>query len=602
MTTLAEVRSPPISYDSRDYRSARADMVRAIPFYTSDWTAHVAGDQGMVLLELLAGSSDVLHYYLDRAAMEAFRATAIKRESVIELLRLIGYELRSAVPSSVDVVFTLPQAFPDPVTIPKGTKLQTARLSREQPIVFETSADLVIPAGELTGEVAAVQGETREEMLDPSTGTAYMFRELLGTSIIDGTGELYIDEGVGEVLWTEVSDNFAQSDGTDRHYYAQKNDADGLTLFFGDNSQGRIPAAGATMRYVYRMGGGAYGNIGAGVLETVASPLNHMGGPLTVSVTNPAAASGGEDEQSIEDAKRQGPRSLRALDRAVSPGDYEALAEGFPGVARARFMLGDGSGCCGCDTRLLAIPTGGGVMSSQLRADLLAYFDTRKMAGDCLELGDAKEIPVDISGTLFVGANFDQAEILADVQAAHAAYFDLESAAVDFGRGAKLSDVFRALDEVVGVDYIDLHVMTRRPLPSYDLWSGDAVLDDTVDETTGAVAVGATAVDEVWTVTFLTPTTFSVSGSVSGIQPNQGTVGTLYQAAGGQVSFRVLEVASGGSGSGPGGSIVPPAVGDRVTFRTGPRRDNVPLAGDEIMVPGKFSLDVQGGAVVQTRC
>ncbi|MFC1707096.1 hypothetical protein ACFL59_09790, partial [Planctomycetota bacterium] len=73
------VRVPPISYDSRDYESIRDDMVRAIPFYTEEWTDHNPTDFGIVLIELLAFVADCLHYYIDRAAAEAFLPTALKR-------------------------------------------------------------------------------------------------------------------------------------------------------------------------------------------------------------------------------------------------------------------------------------------------------------------------------------------------------------------------------------------------------------------------------------------------------------------------------------------------------------------------------------------
>jgi hypothetical protein len=54
-----------------------------------------------------------------------------------------------------------------------------------------------------------------------------------------------------------------------------------------------------------------------------------------MSVTNTLEASGGEDEQSIESARIEGPRTLRALYRAVTPEDYQSLSEVYPGVAKA---------------------------------------------------------------------------------------------------------------------------------------------------------------------------------------------------------------------------------------------------------------------------
>ncbi|MBI3726038.1 hypothetical protein HY251_19080, partial [bacterium] len=292
-------------------------MIRAIPFFTPEWTDHNPTDFGIVLVELLAFVADVLHYYVDRAAAEAFLPTAIQRGSVVNLLKLIGYELKSAGPASADVVFTLPQALPEEVLIPAGTRLQTAAESGEEPVVFETAQDLVIPAGATLATASAVEGTSGDEVVGRSSGLAYQRFDLKGAPIIDGTLRLLIDEGIGEEAWTEV-ESFVRSTGADRHYFVQRDEAERLAVFFGDNVQGKIPDAGAAIRAAYRTGGGTRGNVGADTIATVVSVLTHRGSPLTVKVTNPLAASGGEERQSIEDAKRQGPRTLRALNRAVT--------------------------------------------------------------------------------------------------------------------------------------------------------------------------------------------------------------------------------------------------------------------------------------------
>ena len=53
-----------------------------------------------MLLELFAHIGDILSYYQDRVANESFLGTARTRRSVIEHLRLIGYELGTAAPAA----------------------------------------------------------------------------------------------------------------------------------------------------------------------------------------------------------------------------------------------------------------------------------------------------------------------------------------------------------------------------------------------------------------------------------------------------------------------------------------------------------------------
>ena len=47
----------------------------------------------MLLVDLFAYVGDVIAYYQDRIASESFLDTAVERRSVLNLLRLIGYEL-----------------------------------------------------------------------------------------------------------------------------------------------------------------------------------------------------------------------------------------------------------------------------------------------------------------------------------------------------------------------------------------------------------------------------------------------------------------------------------------------------------------------------
>src|SRR6266851_2981127 len=89
-----------IDYLARDYRSFRKALLDLIPSKLPEWTDRSEADFGVVLIELVAYMADILSYYQDRIANEAFLSTAQERRSVIEHLRLIGYEMAPAAPGS----------------------------------------------------------------------------------------------------------------------------------------------------------------------------------------------------------------------------------------------------------------------------------------------------------------------------------------------------------------------------------------------------------------------------------------------------------------------------------------------------------------------
>jgi hypothetical protein len=78
------------------------------------------------------------------------------------------------------------------------------------------------------------------------------------------------------------------------------------------------PIVATTYRYA---AGGVAGNVGAGTVISMRTPVAGITG-----VTNLASATGGSDEEPIEDTKRRAPEMLRNRNRAVTAEDYEFLA------------------------------------------------------------------------------------------------------------------------------------------------------------------------------------------------------------------------------------------------------------------------------------
>ena len=97
-------------------------------------------DFSIALVDAWAALLDVLTFYQERITNESYIRTAVERRSVLELARLIGYELRPGVSATVDLAFTLQATAgaPDLVPIEIGTKVQSVPGPNELPQTFET--------------------------------------------------------------------------------------------------------------------------------------------------------------------------------------------------------------------------------------------------------------------------------------------------------------------------------------------------------------------------------------------------------------------------------------------------------------------------------
>lgn len=108
-------------------------------------TARTTSDPSIALLDAWATIGDILTFYQEQIANEGFLYTATERRSLIELGRLLGYELRPAISSTAFLAFTLAKDDPasaQGVTIGKGTRAQSLPPSGGLPASFETSEDL----------------------------------------------------------------------------------------------------------------------------------------------------------------------------------------------------------------------------------------------------------------------------------------------------------------------------------------------------------------------------------------------------------------------------------------------------------------------------
>ena len=110
----------------------------------ADLTTREDSDFTIALCDAVASTLDVLSFYQERIANENFLRSATERRSILELARLIGYELAPGVAASTWLAFSLqevpgsPALAAGPVTIPIGVKVQSVPGQDEFPQTFET--------------------------------------------------------------------------------------------------------------------------------------------------------------------------------------------------------------------------------------------------------------------------------------------------------------------------------------------------------------------------------------------------------------------------------------------------------------------------------
>jgi hypothetical protein len=140
-----------VSYRVGRYATFLESMLTALSRQSDPLLAPIAGlrtrdpgDFSVALLDAWAVVLDILTFYSERAANEAYLRTAVEQRSVTELAALIGYLPSPGVSASATLTFTLSAApgAPPSATIPAGSRVQSIPGPGQTAVVFETSADL----------------------------------------------------------------------------------------------------------------------------------------------------------------------------------------------------------------------------------------------------------------------------------------------------------------------------------------------------------------------------------------------------------------------------------------------------------------------------
>jgi predicted phage baseplate assembly protein len=203
-------------------------------------------------------------------------------------------------------------------------------------------------------------------------------------------------DGTATEAWEEV-ENFVASGPDDRHFAWNSTTGEirfGPLIRYANGTtkqHGAIPKEGSLIAVTgYRYGGGSAGNVGPSTLVDMRTSL-----PYVDRVENIFPAVGGVDAETVDNAKRRGPHSLRAGGRAVTAEDFERLAaEADPAIARVRCLPPEQTGK---PIRLLLVPhverpgetllLDDFALTDDMVNKVINHLDERRILGTTIEVG-----------------------------------------------------------------------------------------------------------------------------------------------------------------------------------------------------------------------
>ena len=253
---------------------------------------------------------------------------------------------------------------------------------------------------------------------------------------------------VGPRQWTPV-DSLLGKQAEDHVYKFRAEGCQGTDVQFA----GPLPAGSEPVTALYRKGGGAAGNLEAGRISTLMTPVVGVR-----AASNPVASAGGADAEGIKGIRRAAPKSIRALDRLVSGRDYQAFALAYHGIGKAlaselrvgmRPVL-----CLTIATSALEPPVPGSDLETGLRAAL----EAAGPPGRALRIDGFTGLVAKVTLGLASDPAFDRLSVETGVRSVLGAAFAADKR--DFARALAEAEVIAAAQFVSGVVALQLNAFT----------------------------------------------------------------------------------------------------------------------------------------------
>lgn len=420
------------NYTDRDYLSLRDQMVAYVKERIPDWVpsdgTNDASDFATVFIEATAYMGDLLSYYVDRAAQEATPMTANSASNVLAWAELFGVTPGLAQSAMVDLTLTTSSS--TPVAIPHRLPVRSTT-GYQFEIMLNPDADGVVPDSVLLSSdtpltLTAWEGVTVSEAglrgrnVGTSTGLAGQRFELPEV-MVDRRGiwvEVFQEtlDGVTSSTW-EFTYRLLDHGPDDQVFTVRTSTDNKVSIVFGDNVSGKIPAAGYQVRVYYRVTSGAEANSASAVpaesIKTIdASWDQQINAELaSVKVTNLASPSGGVDPDSISTLRKRVTKQAGAQRRAVTAEDFEAVAMLHSGVLAATCSAQIWS-----RPTVYVLPTSQNVISqptlkAQFVQEVQELLDALSMVGTSPDVFVGLPTPLNLTVTAYARKNIRQSAI-----------------------------------------------------------------------------------------------------------------------------------------------------------------------------------------------
>jgi hypothetical protein len=359
---------PTLAATGVDFNTISQEMQRIIaenPKWKSKWDTFYSGEAGSLLTEFMAFIADNLAIKIDAMINELFVSTAVRDIDKIRILKLINYVPKYAVAAKIPIIIETNVLSNNKLVVVGAYSFNTALMNRVNQIRFLNIKDVynnqmrveflktnLDGKPDYIGEYALP--ENNNSVSYTQTADGYALEMLEGTTkyiefasdTSDGPFFDINDYGLAsnsiQIYETDTLNKYLQVTSFIQFEALSEDEPIPYIVYLNENGSTRIEfakkeilvsikrrfIAGKRIGVFYRTCTGSNGNIPIDYLNTnlvVTNQINNQ--KISAFIRNNNVGYNGMDAETYTDAVVNGPASIRTVEKAVTPQDYNIILD-----------------------------------------------------------------------------------------------------------------------------------------------------------------------------------------------------------------------------------------------------------------------------------
>ena len=307
------------------------------------------GSSLTVLLDTLAYNTYYTSVNANLAVNEGFLETAVLRENVVKLARMLGYTPKSSRSAQATVTIqvqtnvttnsqgVITKGYPKTVTISQGLVLNFTGLDNNN-FVFSIPSDVTVSVDSTTGiatfaGLIVYEGVYLTDTFVRDTSERQRFI-LTNTDADTSVMKVQVTSGTVTERYLQATD-ITKIDSSSKVFFLEESEYGRPEIMFGDGTIGKDLLNGDVISVTYTTSSGTGAN-GLLTFTNIGTFLDDEANSLTsgITITLDKRPEGGAPAETKEGIKFSAPKFYSAFGRAVSTQDYEAIVpQIYPNVA-----------------------------------------------------------------------------------------------------------------------------------------------------------------------------------------------------------------------------------------------------------------------------